>query len=46
MKELIARLRNLFARLTREYIVSDDPYYGWADTRLDELAEELRRARD
>lgn len=39
-------LRWLFGWLNRRFdIVSDDPYYAWADARLDELAEIERRAK-
>lgn len=36
----------LGARLFERPFISDDPYYAWADTRLDELAAQARKARE
>lgn len=36
-------MKRLFRWLNRKLnIVSDDPYYAWADSRLDELARQAR----
>ncbi len=38
-------MRWLGQHLIKSGVVSDDPYYAWADQRLDELAEEARLTR-